>query len=271
MRTTRLLFLAWLAGCVAVGAAARQPGCHPSGEKGKIEVVVHRGANHLAPENTVASALAAVAEGADWIELDVRASKDGVLYNLHDETLDRTTNGSGPIGERTAGEIDSLDAGSWFGPEFKGERVPTIAAMLDALKGKAKVFFDVKRGVCVRSLVALIRSKGYENDCFCWFSDPDMLKAFLREAPDMKVKVNASDIARLREWQSVCTPSYVETPPEAVTPEFRRYCREHGIRIMAAIQEGTEEDYRRAAAVGPDLVNLDRPELWRRICPDGNE
>ncbi len=269
METIRLLCFVLLVGCVAGNATARQRE-HVPGEKEKIEVVVHRGANHLAPENTVASALAALEEGAGWIELDVRASKDGVLYNLHDETLDRTTNGSGLISEWMANDIDTLDAGSWFAPQFKGERVPTIAGMLDVLKGKAKVFFDVKRGVCVESLVALIRSKGYEQDCFCWFSDPDMLKTFLREAPEVKVKVNASDIARLQEWQAVCTPSFVEIAPEKVTPEFRRYCREHGIRIMAAIQDGTEENYRRAIAVEPDLVNLDRPELWRRICPEEN-
>ena len=58
-----------------------------------IEVVVHRGANYLAPENTVPSALKALEHGATWVELDVRKSKDGVLYNLHDETLDRTTDG----------------------------------------------------------------------------------------------------------------------------------------------------------------------------------
>lgn len=62
-----------------------------------IEIVVHRGANHIAPENTIPSALAALKHGAGWIEVDVRKSKDNILYNLHDETLDRTTNGKGPI------------------------------------------------------------------------------------------------------------------------------------------------------------------------------
>ena len=62
-----------------------------------IEIVVHRGANALAPENTIASTDSALKYGAKWIELDVRKSKDGVLFNLHDETLDRTTNGKGKL------------------------------------------------------------------------------------------------------------------------------------------------------------------------------
>ena len=110
-----------------------------------IEVVVHRGANALAPENTLPSADSALAHGATWIEVDVRTSKDGVMYNLHDETLDRTTDGSGNIGERSSEYIDRLDAGSWYDEtRFKGLHVPTIEAMLEGLKGRANVFFDVK-------------------------------------------------------------------------------------------------------------------------------
>ena len=99
----------------------------------KIEIVVHRGANALAPENTWPSAEAALQYGAKWIEVDVRKSKDGVLFNLHDETLDRTTNGNGPLAEMLSEEVCKLDAGSWFGPQFAGLHVTTIAEMLDSL------------------------------------------------------------------------------------------------------------------------------------------
>lgn len=71
-----------------------------------IEIVVHRGANHIAPENTIPSALAALKHGAGWIEVDVRKSKDNILYNLHDETLDRTTNGKGPIQDMLSKDIE---------------------------------------------------------------------------------------------------------------------------------------------------------------------
>ena len=111
-----------------------------------IEVVVHRGANALAPENTVASADSALKYGATWVEVDVRPSRDGVLFNLHDETLDRTTNGTGRLVDMLAADVHRLDAGSWFSPQFAGQHVPTIAEMLDSLQGRAKVFFDVKRG-----------------------------------------------------------------------------------------------------------------------------
>ena len=112
----------------------------------QIEIVVHRGANALAPENTIASTDSALKYGAKWIELDVRKSKDGVLFNLHDETLDRTTNGKGKLAEMKAKDVRKLDAGSWFSPKFANTPLPSIAEMLDYLQGKAYVFFDVKRG-----------------------------------------------------------------------------------------------------------------------------
>ena len=87
-----------------------------------IEIVVHRGANALAPENTWPSAEAALQYGATWIEVDVRTSKDGVLFNLHDETLDRTTNGKGQLSDMLSVDVRKLDAGSWFAPQFAGLR-----------------------------------------------------------------------------------------------------------------------------------------------------
>ena len=74
----------------------------------QIEVVVHRGANHMAPENTKASAQAAIALGAHYVEIDVRTSHDGVLYILHDATVNRTTDGSGLIASMPSAEVDKL-------------------------------------------------------------------------------------------------------------------------------------------------------------------
>ena len=143
-----------------------------------IEIVVHRGANALAPENTIASADSALKYGAKWIEVDVRKSKDGELFNLHDETLDRTTNGKGLLSEMLAKDVRKVDAGSWFGPQFEGTPLPSIAEMLDFLKGKANVFFDVKRGTPIPSLVKLVREKGFADKSFFWFGDEAMLHEF---------------------------------------------------------------------------------------------
>lgn len=231
----------------------------------KIEMVVHRGANALAPENTIASADSALAHGATWIEVDVRKSQDGVLFNLHDETLDRTTNGKGKLSDMKSGEVRQLDAGSWFSPQFTGTPIPTIAEMLDHLLGKAKVFFDVKRGTPVADLVKLVREKGYADKSFFWFADEQMLRQFVRIAADMKVKVNASDISRLEYWQKICVPAYVEIAPQNITPAFMEYCHSRGIKVMAACQEDDTSQFQMVLDKKADLVNLDRPEVFEKL------
>ena len=93
-------------------------------------VLGHRGAAAVAPENTLAGVRAAAQAGADGVEFDVQLSRDGVPVVLHDERLDRTTDGRGPVSKRTLGELKALDAGSWFSPRFRGERIPTLDEVL---------------------------------------------------------------------------------------------------------------------------------------------
>ncbi len=95
-------------------------------------VIAHRGASGTAPENTLAAFRRAVALGADMIELDVQLSRDHAVIVLHDDTLDRTTDGTGPAAARTLAELVALDAGAWFAPAFAGERIPTLAQVLAA-------------------------------------------------------------------------------------------------------------------------------------------
>jgi len=142
-----------------------------------LRILGHRGARLVAPENTLAAFHAALVEGADGVELDVRQTADGVLVCFHDSGLGRTTNGRGPLRERTLVELLALDAGSWFDEggaagvrvprmssprasrspgasrsgtrggwprRYRGARVPTLAEVLDVLPGTALVDVEVK-------------------------------------------------------------------------------------------------------------------------------
>jgi glycerophosphoryl diester phosphodiesterase len=109
-------------------------------------IIGHRGALDCAPENTMASFREALAQGADLIELDVQMSADGQLVVIHDQTLERTTNGRGLVADTTLAEIQALDAGSWFSPEFAGERVPELSEVLAWIKGKAGLAIEIKNG-----------------------------------------------------------------------------------------------------------------------------
>lgn len=97
------------------------------------KVIGHRGAAAYAPENTIESIHTAADVGAQWVELDVKLTKDDVPIIFHDDTLDRTTNGSGPVAEFTYEEIKQLEAGSWYGDSFAGIKIPTLEEAVDAL------------------------------------------------------------------------------------------------------------------------------------------
>jgi glycerophosphoryl diester phosphodiesterase len=97
---------------------------------GRPAVVGHRGAMGTSPENTLGSFARAVKLGADWIELDVHLSRDGVPVVIHDDSLARTTSGRGAVASRTAAQLTKLDAGSWFGDAWAAERVPTLEQTL---------------------------------------------------------------------------------------------------------------------------------------------
>lgn len=97
-------------------------------------IIGHRGAAAHAPENTLAALRRARDLGASWVEFDVRLTADGRCVLLHDDFLDRTTDGSGPVADATLDHIAALDAGSWFDPAFKGEAVPTLEEAIDLLE-----------------------------------------------------------------------------------------------------------------------------------------
>ena len=97
------------------------------------EVIGHRGASGTAPENTLAAFDRAERMGASMVELDVQLSADGAVVVMHDDTVDRTTNGRGRVSSLRLEELRALDAGGWFGPTFRGERVPTLAEVLSVV------------------------------------------------------------------------------------------------------------------------------------------
>jgi glycerophosphoryl diester phosphodiesterase len=142
MRTvvSNLLILLTIAG----GVARAQTGWQPLESDGKIRVIAHRGEHLHHPENTMPAFQAAIDAGADYFELDVRTTSDGKFVIMHDQTLDRTTNGTGEVHQHTFAEIRTLDAGAKFSPEFAGTKVPTLDEAFDLAHGKINVYVDTK-------------------------------------------------------------------------------------------------------------------------------
>jgi glycerophosphoryl diester phosphodiesterase len=111
-----------------------------------ITITGHRGAGGLAPENTIASIDTAISFGVNRIEVDVRQTKDGVVVCLHDDRIDRTSNGKGLLNDFTHRDISKFDAGSWFSPEFKNEKIPTLEQVLNKTMNKVCLLIEIKDG-----------------------------------------------------------------------------------------------------------------------------
>lgn len=138
MKTSRFLFCAGVLLLLCQGMIA-QVGAG-------FQVIAHRGASGVAPENTLVAIEKAIELKADMIEIDVHLTKDNQLVVIHDHTLDRTTTGTGDIKEKTLAEIRELDAGSWKDAKYKGEKVPTLEEVLAAVEGKANLLIEIKEG-----------------------------------------------------------------------------------------------------------------------------
>ncbi|HUF75045.1 MAG TPA: glycerophosphodiester phosphodiesterase family protein [Longimicrobiales bacterium] len=134
---------------------------------GTVEIIAHRGYSAVAPENTLAAIAVAIAAGADAVEFDVHVTRDGVPVLFHDGTLDRTTDGCGPLSARSYEELLELDAGSWFGAAFAGEPVPSLEDVLARLAGRpGRVYPEVKgyrRARDLHHMVDLARQRGVED------------------------------------------------------------------------------------------------------------
>ena len=142
-------------------------------------VIAHRGAGAYYPENTMIAFRSAYEMGAEMIELDVTLSKDGIPVVIHDEDLDRTTNGKGKVADKTLKELKELDAGSWFDSKFQGERIPTLEEVLEFASGKISLNIEIKpetvtdtvHGGVEERVLSLV--KEYEMEQYVLFSSFD--------------------------------------------------------------------------------------------------
>jgi len=117
----------------------------------------HRGASCSAPENTMTAFAAGVESGADGLELDIHLSRDGVPVVIHDETVERTSDGCGLVAEMTWQQLQQLDAGSWFASEFAGESIPALEEVLDTFGNQLRLNLELKEfhaGMAVLDLLS---------------------------------------------------------------------------------------------------------------------
>ena len=222
-------------------------------------IISHRGACRAAPENTLAAGRRAAALGADIVELDVRESADGILYVLHDADLERTTNGSGPIAGANGRDLDRLDAGSWFGPEFAGEPLPRLEIFLTALKPVIGFYVEVK-SADPGKVAACLESAGLDSGCIIYSEDPDLRSALRREMPQQLHMENFRNHASMEEAKAAGA-SILEFMSADMTASRVHDARSLGFLTMMHTPLLDRDAFRLALVEGVDYLNVDYPDV----------
>ncbi len=225
-------------------------------------VIAHRGASSYAPENTFAAFDLALNMGARHLELDVQMSRDGHLVVIHDDLVDRTSNGSGAVAGHTLAQLQSLDAGAWFDAKFAGERIPAFTALLDRYRGRAHLHVEIKgktTGLSERT-ADLIRARDWSGNVTMTSFQKDKLEALRAHAPELPAGWLLRDIddgtiseARRLGITQLCPRA------DSVTLELVARLRDAGFNVRAW-GVSNEEQMRRMVDAGVDGMTVNFPD-----------
>lgn len=228
----------------------------------QFTIVAHRGASAYTPENTFAAFDKAIAMGVSHVELDVHFTSDGHIVVIHDDTLDRTTNGSGLVASHTLAQLRPLDAGSWFAEQYAGERLRSLGEVLEHYKGRLHFHIEIKaraEGVSQRT-VDLVRGYGMTDSATIISFQRARLEEVVAYAPELPAgwlvgEVDDSVIAQAREMglRLLCPRA------DSVTPELVRDLHKRGF-VVRAWSVGSEELMRQVVDADADGMTIDFPD-----------
>jgi glycerophosphoryl diester phosphodiesterase len=242
---------------VAPALAANQP--KSASRLKRIIVIAHRGAHREAPENTLASLEKAIEIGCDYVELDVRRTKDGALVIMHDSSVNRMTNGTGKIADLTLAEIRKLEVKSRQA-KWSGQSVPTFDEMLDHAKGRMKIYVDHKQAPPADVLAAINRH-GMLHDVVVYGS-VKVLGDYKKLAPDVWIMPNHPD--SIAQIESLCRALKPETLDGNIV-EWTRSQVEAAHRSGAQVwvdnrsELDNEAGIKHAVDLGVDAIQTDDP------------
>lgn len=235
--------------------------------------IAHRGLSARFPENTLAAFEGAIDAGARMIELDVTLSRDRKLVVIHDETVDRTTNGSGAVKALTMETLGQLDAGSWFDPRFNTQRLPTLAQALDLARGRLWVNIEIKPeafdprsppDAVERQILALVHEKEMLDDVLVSSFDWRVLKKMRQLNSTIAIGLLADVPINDRLFQWIDQVKAFSWHPDYRVLTRAQAQRVHGagVRIFPYAIDG-QIDTRGMLAMGVDGMIVDDPRQMK--------
>ncbi|WP_424830549.1 glycerophosphodiester phosphodiesterase family protein [Ruegeria sp.] len=228
-------------------------------------VVCHRGANKIAPENTLSAAHACFAAGFSHVEIDVHVTADNNLVVLHDPTLDRTTNGTGPVCEHSFAELQLLNAGAWFSPFYAREMIPTLDDMLRLAKSYDGQLYIELKSAPARLVWNRVAAHQMQDRVFFWSFVTQSLHDMRALSDEAQIMMRRQDFQTLEEAMATLSPSLLEYTVDDDWSDFPEL-RQQGMPIMIAYNGDDRAVLEKIADADPDMVNLDQPFVFAEIC-----
>ena len=224
--------------------------------------IAHRGASSYAPENTVEAFDLALQMGAVHLELDVHLSCDEHLVVIHDDTLERTTNGAGPVAAQTLKTLQALDAGSWFGEAFAGARIPTLLEVLERYRGRAYLHLELKGYTAhlPQRTVDLVRAYGIvQQVTFTSFQQAHLqtMKSYAPALPTGWLVGEISEAVVVQAQALGCRQLCPRAP--LVTPELVQRLHAEGF-VVRAWGVANEALMQQVVAAGADGMTVNFPD-----------
>ena len=241
---------------------ARQP------RHGNTYVIAHRGAHRGIPENTLAAYRKAIELGCDFVEIDVRRTKDGRFVSLHNSTVDKYVPGMhGRVGDFTLAELKKMDIGSRVGPEWKDERIPTLEEILELCRGKIGIYLDLKEPY-VKEISAIIRKYGMEQDVV-WYIPATRMDVILELQKVCPACIPMPDPGPARNIPAVAEkahPQVLATDMGELNEKYIQLAHERGIMVFVDEDKGGEKEWQKILKLGTDGIQTDEPEkLIRKL------
>ena len=251
-----------------LGICLNRPEClKPSRrtETGTPAIVCHRGANHVAPENTLEAARICYDQQFDFVEVDIRTTADGQLVALHDASVDRTTDGVGAIARLTCSAVRELDSGSWFSHKFAGSRVPMLEELLDEARGRAGLYIEIKDAEPERVL-AEVDKRGMLGRVFFSCMNVESMRRMRALSKDARLMTARWMYPSLSSAVSDFGADIVEFELGVDDLAEVPLCVELGVKSMIYSMTHDWDKLRQILERAPDLANLDRPDIFKILA-----
>ncbi|MHB1354491.1 MAG: glycerophosphodiester phosphodiesterase [Anaerolineae bacterium] len=246
-------------------------------DKQKLTLIyAHRGARDIAPENTLVAFRAAIAAGADGVECDITRCATGEIVIIHDDTLDRTTDGSGKVLDTPFTDLRKLDAGAWFAKAFAKEHIPTLDELLDLAQNLIKVNIEIK-GMSTQDdgieaeVAEMVRQRAMQDSVIISSFNPWALKRMYQAAPELccaLLYTHGSPVNSALEW---ALPSLhlqaVHPVYTMVDQDYVDWAHKQGYLVNVwTVNELA--DMEKMIRLGVDGIITDHPALLRRLVAD---